>query len=89
MKINFESEEQKQFYYQKYAVGVMRARIIIEIVLGVLVMVLFPLLSKGDNSLAIGIVVGVICLISAFVYYLRLRKTYKQIAEDLEKDKKK
>ncbi len=90
MKINFESEEQKQFYYQKYAVGVMRGRIIAEIVLGVLVMIIFPLLSydrMGSDSIVIGVVVCVICVVSAFIYYLRLRKTYKKIAEEIEKDK--
>ena len=92
MKLNFKSEEQKQFYFQKYTVGVMRGRIIAEIVLGVLVMILFPILSyekMGQDSITIGVVVGIICLVSALIYYLRLRKTYKKIAEELAKEEQK
>ena len=90
MKLNFANERQKKAYYEKYGVGVLRARIIIEIALGVLVMILFPLLSyqrMGADSVTIAVVVGVICLVSAVIYYFRLRKIYKQIAKELEEEK--
>ena len=92
MKLNFKSEEQKQFYFQKYTVGIMRGRIIAELIAGVLVMIIFPLLSyksMGADSIILGGVVCVICLVSALIYYLRLRKTYKKIAEELEIEEQK